>query len=63
MKKVKLKMVGLDGNAFSILGAFRRQAIKENWTKEEIKEVTDQAMSSDYSHLISTIANHCINPI
>ena len=63
MKKVKLKMVGLDGNAFSILGAFRRQATKENWTKEEIKEVTDQATSGDYSHLISTIADHCVNPI
>jgi formylmethanofuran dehydrogenase subunit C len=63
MKKVKLKMVGLDGNAFSILGAFRRQAVKENWSKEEIKEVTDQAMSGDYSHLLSTIADHCVNPI
>lgn len=63
MKKVKLKMVGLDGNAFSILGAFRRQATKEKWSKEEIQEVLDQAMSGDYSHLISTIADRCVNPI
>jgi hypothetical protein len=59
MKKVKLKMVGLDGNAFSILGAFRRQAAKEKWTKDEIQEVLDQAMSGDYYHLVGTIADHC----
>ena len=55
-------MVGLDGNAFSILGAFRRQAIKEKWTKEEIDVVINNAMSKDYSHLISTIADYCVNP-
>lgn len=55
-------MVGLDGNAFSIMGAFQRQARKEGWTKEEINEVLDEARSKDYSHLISTIANHCVNP-
>ena len=63
MKKVNLKLVGLDGNAFSIMGAFQRQARKENWTPEEIKSVLDDAMSSDYDHLLYTIANHCINPV
>ncbi len=55
-------MVGLDGNAFAIMGAFQKQARKEGWTKEEINEVLDKAKSGDYSHLISTIANHCVNP-
>lgn len=63
MKKVNLKLTGLDGNAFSIMGAFQRQARKENWTKEEINAVLDDAMSSDYNHLLSTIANRCVNPI
>jgi hypothetical protein len=62
MKKVNLKLVGLDGNAFSIMGAFQRQARKENWSKEEIQSVLDDAMSSDYDHLLYTIANHCHNP-
>lgn len=60
-KKVNLSLVGIDGNAFSIMGAFSQQAKKEGWTKEEIDEVLDEAMSSDYDYLISTIMKHCIN--
>jgi len=55
-------MVGLDGNAFAIMGAFQRQARREGWTPAEIKEVLDKAKSGDYSHLIATIADHCVNP-
>ena len=63
MKKVKLKLVGLDGNAYAIMGAFQRAARNEDWTKEEINKVLDKAMSGDYSNLISTIAEHCVNPL
>ena len=35
-KKVKLELVGLDGNAFFLMGAFQRQARREKWTQEEI---------------------------
>lgn len=34
-KKVKLKLEGFDGNAFSLMGAFSKQARREEWTKEE----------------------------
>ena len=63
MKKVNLKMGGLDGNAFAIMGAFQRQARSEGWTQPEIKEVLDKAMSGDYSNLVSTIADHCVDPV
>ena len=63
MKKVNLKMVGLDGNAYAIMGAFQRQARIDGWSQSEIKDVLDKAMSGDYSNLISTIAEHCVNPI
>jgi len=56
-KKVKLKLVGLDSNAFALIGAFQKQARKENWTPEEIKLVRDEAMSGDYDHLLATL--HC----
>lgn len=59
MKKVKLNLVGLDGNAFSIMGAFQNQARKEKWTQQEIKAVLDKAMSGDYNNLLKTIAEHC----
>lgn len=61
-KKIRLKMVGLDGNAFSILAAFRKQAQKEGWTSGEIDYVLKEARSKDYSYLIGTIANYCKNP-
>jgi hypothetical protein len=57
-KKVKLKLVGLDGNAFSLLGAFQAQARKEGWSKVEIAEVRDEAMSGDYNHLLRTLMSH-----
>lgn len=58
-KKIQLNLAGLDGNAFSLLGAFRNQARKEHWTKEEIEEVIREAMSGDYNHLLVTLSAHC----
>ena len=58
-KTVKLNLVGIDGNAFSLMGAFSRVARQEGWTPEEIKLVTDSCMSGDYNHLLATLANHC----
>lgn len=58
-KPLKLRLVGLDGNAFSLLGAFQKQARKEGWTPEEIKTVMDAARSSDYDHLLGILADHC----
>lgn len=59
MKKVKLTLVGLDGNAFALMGAFQRQARREKWTSKEINEVLDECMSGDYNHLLRTLAEHC----
>jgi hypothetical protein len=58
-KKVKLTLVGLDGNAHALLGAFRAQARKEGWTKEERDEVIKEAISSNYDHLLQTLIAHC----
>ncbi len=59
MKKVTLNLVGLDGNAFALLGAFKSQARKENWTKEEINDVINEAMNGDYDHLLCALSDHC----
>jgi hypothetical protein len=58
-KKVKLKLVGLAGNAFSLMGAFSKAARKDNWTKEETDLVLNEAMSNDYDHLLATLQAHC----
>ena len=58
-KFVKLRLVGLDGNAFCLMGTFRYQAKKQGWTEEEIEKVIEECQSSDYRHLLSTLAAHC----
>jgi len=58
-KKLKLKLVGIDGNAMNLLGAFQYQARKEKWTKDEISEVLYEAKSGNYAHLVATLSNHC----
>lgn len=60
MKTINLELEGLDGNAFSLMGAFSKQARKEGWTPEEIKTVLDEAQSGDYNNLVSTLMNHCV---
>lgn len=59
VKKVNLVLQGLNGNAFNLLGKFRKQAKKEGWTDEEIKQVRDEATSGDYNHLLATLQKHC----
>lgn len=58
-KTVNLDLVGIDCNAFSIMGAFSRQARRERWTQEEIDLVLEEAKSGDYDHLLATIMGYC----
>lgn len=57
-KKVDLELLGTDGNAFMVLGAFSRQAKKEGWTAEEISKITNEATKGDYDHLLQTILSY-----
>lgn len=52
---VKMELVGLDGNAFSLLGAFRKQARKQGWDLESIGKVSSHAINGDYNNLIATL--------
>ena len=61
-KQIRLSLIGLDGNAFSLMGAFSRQARKEGWTKPEIDAVLNEAMAGDYNHLLRTLDSHCTDP-
>jgi len=59
MKKINLNLEGINGNAFAIMGTFSKQAKRENWTKEEIKKVLDEAKQGDYDNLLNIIGKHC----
>ncbi len=58
-KKVKLTLVGLDGNAFMLMGKFSNTARRQGWSKEEIDKVMTECQSSDYDHLLATLMEHC----
>jgi hypothetical protein len=55
---VELNLVGLDGNAFFLMGAFNRAAQRQGRTKEEIKAVLDDCKSGDYDHLLIVLMAH-----
>lgn len=61
MKELNLKLVGMDGNAFMLLGTFSKQARREGWSSEELDKVLAEAKSGDYAHLLSVLGNHCKN--
>jgi len=58
-KQITLELAGLDGNAFSLMGAFQRQAKREGWSKEEIDAVLEECKSGDYYHLLQTLMSYC----
>jgi hypothetical protein len=58
MEKVKMKLVGLDGNAFSLMGAFQQNARRQGWKKEEIDVVIKKCMSGDYNNLLRVLMEH-----
>jgi hypothetical protein len=61
-KTITLEPLGLDSNAFALLGAFQKQARREKWTKEEIDYVMTEAQSGDYNHLLNTLMDYCESP-
>ena len=54
-KKVKLELVGLNGNAFALMGAFQTAARRQGWSDDEIDAVMEDCQSGDYNHLLQTL--------
>jgi hypothetical protein len=54
-KKVKMDLTTIDGNAYSLMGHFQKNARRQGWTKDEIDKVLKECMSSDYDHLVATL--------
>lgn len=61
-KTVELDLVGLNSNAFFLMGAFSKAARRQGWNSEEIDLVLDECRSSDYDHLLQTLICHTIPP-
>lgn len=52
-KRMKYNLVGIDGNAYSIMGYVRKAMKAEGKTAEEMKAYTDDATSGEYNHLLA----------
>lgn len=52
--KPTVRLIGQDGNAFSVLGACVKSASKAGWTAEQIQSFQDEAMSGDYDNVLQT---------
>ena len=50
---MKYNLVGIDGNAFSVIGYVAKSMGREGYPAAEIKKYQEDAMSSDYDHLLS----------
>lgn len=57
--KPKVKLVGTDGNAFSLIGKCIEAMRKENINKEIIDKFKNEAMSGDYNNLLATCCKFC----
>lgn len=54
---IKVKLTGLDGNAFVLMGAVRSAMKKAKVPEADIKQFLDDATSGDYSHLLGVCAD------
>ncbi len=51
---IKVKLTGINGNAWNLLGVMSKAMKKAKLPNEEISLFTTQAMSGNYDHLLST---------
>jgi len=61
-RKVKLELVGLNGNSFALMGAFQRAAKQQGWTRDEVNAVLDQCKAGDYDHLLNVLVENTESP-
>jgi hypothetical protein len=58
MIRPTVKLIGADGNAFSILGLCKQAARKAGWHDTEWLEFQRKCMQGDYDHLLRTVMEH-----
>ena len=54
--KQKYNLVGIDGNAYSVMGYVIKAMKRERFSKSEIDDYQGDAKGGDYNHLLSVSA-------
>lgn len=52
--KIKVKLVGSDGNAFAVMGKVKQALRKGGVSKEETDVFLEECTSGDYNNLLAT---------
>ena len=58
VEKVQFDIANSDGNAFALIGGWKRAARREGWSEDDIEAVLAEAKSGDYDHLVQTIMGY-----
>ena len=53
-KKIKVRLIGTDGNAFALLGKCIASGRRGGMSSETLAQFTKEAMAGDYDHLLAT---------
>ena len=53
LNKPTVKLIGHDGNAFSIMGRVKKALMRAGADKEYIDKYLSEATSGDYNHLLA----------
>ena len=56
---VPCELVGINGNAFALLGHWTKCARKAGRSADEISAVVSEATCNNYDHLLMTLVKHC----
>ncbi len=54
LPRPKVKLKGIDGNAFAIIGHVSKALKGAGWTREQVEAFTSEAMAGDYDALLRT---------
>ncbi len=49
-----VRLIGGDGNAFTVIGKCHRAARKAGWSDDRWQKVRDEMMAGNYDHLLGT---------
>ena len=58
-KKAQIKLSGVDGNAFIVLGKFKRALQDFGHSSDKITEIINDATSGDYDHVLRVVFKWC----
>ena len=58
--EVALDFDRVEGNAYALLGAFRKTARRQGYPQANIDRVIEEARSGDYGHLVNVLMRNTV---